>query len=124
MLLLQQPCDVFVLARQYSDQLTILHCEVIDEGLFEDLSNGVIVRLFTVFGGGWGSFLGELSFLKLMEFVPHDLTNFKKLRSVQALVLVLLHLHVMQLHHLHKFLDHHPLIIPLKYILSQFGPLL
>jgi hypothetical protein len=118
MLLLQQPCDVFILARQYSDQLTILHCEVIDEGLFEDLSNGVIVRLFTVFGGGSGSFLGELSFLKLMEFVPHDLTNFKKLRSVQALVLVLLHLHVMQLYHLHKFLDHHPLIIPLKYILS------
>jgi hypothetical protein len=60
----------------------------------------------------------NVSRLQILQFVCHDLADLKKLGTIQALILVLFYLHVMQLYHLHELFNYQSLIIGFKYVLG------
>jgi len=47
----------------------------------------------------------------LEKFISHDLTNFKKLGSINSLILIFFYFHIMQLDNLNKLFNDNSLIM-------------
>lgn len=60
----------------------------------------------------------------LAQPIRHNLANLEELSTIDPLILILLHLHIMQLYNLHKLLHYHALVVGSENVLGKFRPFL